>query len=249
MDPRRSGTLQSVQLDVSGMTCASCAARIEKKLNRLEGVNATVNYATEKATVQFGGATTPQTLIETIERTGYGASLPSDGEHDPDHDVRVAGSADPRGRRAQPAGDRARHGARVAVRRVAVALPAAQPARGRLGRLALPRHRGAQPGPGQRQHGHPDLARLPGGARLVGLRAAVRGGRADRLHPPLRAAAGAARRDGQPVPGGGGGHHHVPPGRAVPGGAGQAPVAGPRCAGWSASSRRRSRCGGTARSR
>ena len=73
------------------MTCASCAARIEKKLNRLEGVNATVNYATEKATVQYGGATTPQTLIETIERTGYGASLPSDGEHDPDHDVRVLG--------------------------------------------------------------------------------------------------------------------------------------------------------------
>ena len=54
----RSGP-QSVQLDVQGMTCASCAARIEKKLNRLEGVNATVNYATEKATVQFGGATTP----------------------------------------------------------------------------------------------------------------------------------------------------------------------------------------------
>ena len=85
------GPLQSVQLDVSGMTCASCAARIEKKLNRLEGVNATVNYATEKATVQYGGATTPQTLIETIERTGYGASLPSDGEHDPDRDVRVLG--------------------------------------------------------------------------------------------------------------------------------------------------------------
>ena len=83
--------LRSVELDVTGMTCASCAARIEKKLNRLEGVSATVNYATEKATVQFGGVTTPQALIETIERTGYGASLPSEGEHDPDHDLRVLG--------------------------------------------------------------------------------------------------------------------------------------------------------------
>ncbi len=83
--------LKSIELDVTGMTCASCAARIEKKLNRLEGVNATVNYATEKASVQFGGATTPQALIETIERTGYGASLPSEGERDPDHDVRVLG--------------------------------------------------------------------------------------------------------------------------------------------------------------
>jgi Cu+-exporting ATPase len=83
--------LRSVELEVTGMTCASCAARIEKKLNRLEGVSATVNYATEKASVQFGGTTTPQTLIETIERTGYGASLPSEGEHDPDHDVRMLG--------------------------------------------------------------------------------------------------------------------------------------------------------------
>ena len=59
------------------MTCASCAARIEKKLNRLEGVHASVNYATEKATVQFGAGTSPQALIATIEQTGYGATLPA----------------------------------------------------------------------------------------------------------------------------------------------------------------------------
>ena len=63
-------SLQTIELDVQGMTCASCAARIEKKLNRLEGVKATVNYATEKAVAHVGGGTTAQTLIETIEKTG-----------------------------------------------------------------------------------------------------------------------------------------------------------------------------------
>ncbi|MEZ5262776.1 MAG: heavy metal translocating P-type ATPase [Acidimicrobiales bacterium] len=65
-----------VELAVSGMTCAACAMRIEKKLNRLDGVSATVNYATEKATVDVSGATTaPGDLIAAIEAAGYGAKL------------------------------------------------------------------------------------------------------------------------------------------------------------------------------
>ena len=67
---------QSVELVIGGMTCASCAARIEKKLNKLDGVSATVNFATEKAKVTHAGAVSPQDLIATIEATGYSAALP-----------------------------------------------------------------------------------------------------------------------------------------------------------------------------
>ena len=68
---------QAVELAIGGMTCASCAARIEKKLNRLDGVTATVNFATEKAAVSFPGAVTPDDLIASVERTGYTAALPA----------------------------------------------------------------------------------------------------------------------------------------------------------------------------
>jgi Cu+-exporting ATPase len=70
-------TQQVVELSIGGMTCASCAARVEKKLNKLDGVTATVNYATEKAAVSFPGTMTPGDLIEVVERTGYTAALPA----------------------------------------------------------------------------------------------------------------------------------------------------------------------------
>ncbi|MFC0507749.1 heavy metal translocating P-type ATPase [Micromonospora costi] len=65
-----------IELSIGGMTCASCAARIEKKLNRMDGVSASVNYATEKATVRYADEITPDDLIATVEKTGYTASLP-----------------------------------------------------------------------------------------------------------------------------------------------------------------------------
>ncbi|GGS18728.1 carbonate dehydratase [Streptomyces aureoverticillatus] len=66
-----------VELSIGGMTCASCAARIEKKLNRMEGVAATVNYATEKAKVTYDGADVAVAdLIATVEATGYTAREP-----------------------------------------------------------------------------------------------------------------------------------------------------------------------------
>jgi Cu+-exporting ATPase len=66
----------SVELAIGGMTCASCAARIEKKLNRLDGVTAAVNYATEKATVSFPETLRPDELIAVVEQTGYTATVP-----------------------------------------------------------------------------------------------------------------------------------------------------------------------------
>ena len=65
-----------VELLIGGMTCASCAARVEKKLNRMDGVTATVNYATEKARVSFPDGVTTDDLIATVEKTGYTAALP-----------------------------------------------------------------------------------------------------------------------------------------------------------------------------
>lgn len=65
-----------IELEIGGMTCASCAARIEKKLNRLDGVTATVNYATERASIHADGGHPTDELIATVEKTGYTARLP-----------------------------------------------------------------------------------------------------------------------------------------------------------------------------
>jgi P-type Cu+ transporter len=63
-------------LTVSGMTCASCAARIEKKLNKVDGVTASVNYATGKAAVEYPSTTPVNDLVAVVEGLGYGAQVP-----------------------------------------------------------------------------------------------------------------------------------------------------------------------------
>ncbi|PWK87243.1 Cu+-exporting ATPase [Lentzea atacamensis] len=73
VDPRTS----QIELSIGGMTCASCAARIERKLNKLEGVTASVNYATEKARIDFPGDLSPADLVKVVEDTGYTAELPA----------------------------------------------------------------------------------------------------------------------------------------------------------------------------
>src|SRR5919197_1476401 len=73
-----SAILAQIDLPIRGMTCASCASRIERKLNKLEGVTATVNYATEKASVAYDAAGVwPEQLLAAVEAAGYSAVLPA----------------------------------------------------------------------------------------------------------------------------------------------------------------------------
>ncbi|WP_236789979.1 cation-translocating P-type ATPase [Amycolatopsis sp. GM8] len=78
-----------LELAIGGMTCASCATRVEKKLNKLDGVTATVNYATEKASVTFPVGVDPRKLVETVEAAGYTAALPRpEADDDPSRPLR-----------------------------------------------------------------------------------------------------------------------------------------------------------------
>jgi len=70
--------MSTAELPITGMTCASCANRIERTLNKLDGVTATVNYATEKARVEFDpAAVSPEELVGAVEAAGYRAVLPA----------------------------------------------------------------------------------------------------------------------------------------------------------------------------
>ncbi|MFC4000076.1 heavy metal translocating P-type ATPase [Prauserella oleivorans] len=76
----RRSTEHEIELAITGMTCASCAMRVERKLNKLDGVTATVNYATEKARVSYPEGVSPERLVEQVEAAGYGASIPREPE-------------------------------------------------------------------------------------------------------------------------------------------------------------------------
>ena len=79
-----------VELAVQGMTCGACAARIEKKLNEIDGVEAAVNYATETAMVAFDGASlTQEQIISAVESVGYGARIVDDEPFDDDLDEKL----------------------------------------------------------------------------------------------------------------------------------------------------------------
>ncbi|MBC3193340.1 copper-translocating P-type ATPase [Pseudonocardia sp. C8] len=75
--PQPGDEVREIELAIGGMTCASCANRVERKLNRLDGVTATVNYATEKARVSAPAGIGPDELVATVESTGYTATLPA----------------------------------------------------------------------------------------------------------------------------------------------------------------------------
>ncbi|MFT4215316.1 MAG: heavy metal translocating P-type ATPase [Microbacterium sp.] len=91
--PATSGS--NYELEIGGMTCASCANRIERKLNKLDGVAATVNYATEKAKVTVPDGFDPKLLIAEVEKTGYTAALPAPKKTERDAAASAGEDADP----------------------------------------------------------------------------------------------------------------------------------------------------------
>lgn len=186
-----------VDLAVGGMTCASCAARIEKKLNRLRGVQASVNFATETAAVDYDpDLATPDDLIAAVRSTGYTAALPAHAAAPSStphpggvnqgglghHDV----AADTSGRKSEA--DAAALWQRVMVCAVlsvpvvvlamvpawqfrfwAVAVIGAGCAGGGVGGLALPQGCGPQCSSPCRHDGQPDLRGGAGGVLVVGV--------------------------------------------------------------------------------
>ena len=104
----------SIELEIGGMTCASCANRIERKLNKLEGVTATVNYATEKAKVSAPAGIDPAVLVAQVEAAGYTAELP----RPPSPEPRDAAEDDP----TRPLRDRLITSAVLAVPVIALAM-------------------------------------------------------------------------------------------------------------------------------
>lgn len=92
------GPLRTLELEITGMTCSSCVSRVEKKLGRLEGVDASVNLALETATVHVPAGVSDEQVVETVEKAGYGAVLrnapgvdDAGGPDGPDAMTRVAG--------------------------------------------------------------------------------------------------------------------------------------------------------------
>ncbi len=89
----QASSVRRVELDVSGMTCAACAARVENRLNKLDGVRASVNYATRVATVDAPDEVSPEELCGVVQRAGYDAELRTAGDEErPDPDDATARS-------------------------------------------------------------------------------------------------------------------------------------------------------------
>lgn len=181
---------QTVDLHIGGMTCSSCAVRVEKKLNRLPGVEAEVNYATEIARVSLPDDVTVEQAIATVEATGYHAELPAppatdprdldpDAEVDEEH-PRPAADRDPElasllqqlqnlhGADCAGGADGDDPGAAVHVLAVGI-VDAGGTGRG-LGCLAFPSSCLEEPPARRRDDGHPHQPRCQRGLPVVAVR-------------------------------------------------------------------------------
>ena len=202
---RRPPTVRSpFDLAIGGMTCASCAARIERRLNKLDGVTATVNYATERANVHAPAGVAVDDLIAQVEAAGYTArdARPAGRDSDaaaPDDGVdearRLRDRLDHLGR-PHGAGRAAGDDPGPAVRVLAVALADAGRAGRDVGCVAVPPGGVDEPAPRHGHDGHAHLARRAGRLRVVAVRPVPRRRRRarhdPRLHVPRRARRGRA---------------------------------------------------------
>jgi copper chaperone CopZ len=140
------GAVRAVELAIGGMTCASCAARVEKKLSKLDGVSATVNFATGTARVSLPLALPATELISVVEQAGYTAALPSPPRQSAGGAAEEDGADETSALRqrllvssalATPGG-RAGDDPGIAVPELGVGLPGAGFPGGRVGGVAVP---------------------------------------------------------------------------------------------------------------
>ena len=179
----------TVALDIGGMTCASCAARITKRLNKLDGVDASVNYATEQATVTLPDGLTVDEVVAQVEAIGYTAKVPAaaSARHrrrrsrprpttDPELTAlrnRLIVAASPRDPRPADLDDQ-----HAAVHELAVAHLHDGLAGRPVGGLPVPPGRLEEPPSRRRHHGHPHLRRDARRVQLERLRPVLGRGRA-----------------------------------------------------------------------
>ena len=177
------GAVRAVELAIGGMTCASCAARVERKLSKLGGVSATVNLATGTARVTCPAMMPAAELISAVEQAGYIAALPAPPDGEP-----AAGEAD---------GDRETEALRLrlmvtlalaipvvalamipaaAVPELAMGVAGAGVPGGRVGGVAVSPRRRGQRLARRRDDGHAGVGRGGRGVSVVGVRAVLRGG-------------------------------------------------------------------------
>ncbi|WP_371391984.1 MULTISPECIES: cation transporter [Nocardia] len=175
-----------LEVAIGGMTCASCATRIERRLNTMDSVVATVNFATEKARVEIDSDTADADVIEVIEATGYTARIPHP-VRGPDSETSYETETYDTDTRSLRQRMRVSVALALAVPVVAMAMvpplqftnwavAAAHPggADSRVGRLAVPPSGVDEPASRRRDHGHSHLGGRAGRVRLVAVRAVSR---------------------------------------------------------------------------
>ena len=213
---------EPVELAVGGMTCGSCAARIERRLNLLDGVEASVNYATERAYLARTGGRDIGEIVSAIEAAGYAAAVPAARrirrarwQPKPPRPVGTGRPADPL-RAAGDGRDRAVHDPSRSVQRLAVGGCGTDSPRGHLGCVAAAPGRMAQLEARDRDHGHAGQPWHSVLFPLVGAGAGVGRGRPDAYAHAVRAHLRAAQ-PGHDLPGRDSGRHGVSAARPIPG--------------------------------